>query len=201
MFSKVRIVAFLCACTGLAAAPAAALTFNIGSGAAQIYLRIGATGATTSTVAFNLSGSESILGSGTAILGTVAASAGSASAGETPNFPACPANYVRIVARVRAPGGNPRTATLQVTSSAALLHAASGNTIPFTEFGWDSDDATDFPSGTFTGGTQVITPTIASSRETGACHRFKFLNSQVYPASVGGTGFYSGSVTYNLNAP
>lgn len=186
----------------LAFAPcAAALTFNIANGSAQIYLRVGAIGATTSTVAFNLTGSESTLGSGTPIFGAVAASAGSLSATETPNFPACPANHVRIVARVRAPGGNPRTATLQVTSSGALLHAATGSTIPFTEFGWDSDEAADFPSGTFTGGTQVISPALASSRETGACHRFKFLNSQVYPASVGGTGFYSGSVTYNLNAP
>jgi hypothetical protein len=105
------------------------------------------------------------------------------------------------VARVRAPPGNPRTGTLQVTSSTALVHAASGNTIPFTEFGWDSDDATEFASGTFTGGTQVLNPTIASSSETGACHRFKFLNSQVYPGSVGGTGAYQGSVVYNLSAP
>ena len=200
MFVKPRFASILAAAGALAAAPAAALTFNIGNGSAQIYLRIGATGATTSTVAFNLTGSESILGSGTPIYGTVAASAGAASA-ETTNFPACPANHVRIVARVRAPGGNPRTGTLQVTSSVAMVHAASGSQIPFTEFGWDSDDATDFGSGTFTGAAQVLTPAITSSRETGACHRFKFLNSQVYPASVGGTGFYSGSVTYNLNAP
>ena len=179
---------------------AAALTFNIGNGSAQIYLRVGATGGAVSTVAFNLAGSEAILGNGTAIYGAVAASAGAASA-ETTNFAACPANHVRIVARVRAPGGNPRTGTLQVTSSTALVHAASGNTIPFTEFGWDSDDATEFASGTFSGGTQVLNPTITSSRETGACHRFKFLNRQVYRGSVGGTGFYQGSVTYNLNAP
>ena len=179
---------------------AAALTFNIGNGAAQIYLRVGATGGAVSTVQFNLTGSEAILGDGTQIFGTTAASAGAASA-ETANFGVCPANYVRIVARVRAPGGNPRTGTLQVTSSAALVHAASGNAIPFTEFGWDSDDATEFASGTFSGSTQVLSPSIVSSRETGACHRFKFLNSQVYPGSVGGAGFYQGSVTYNLTAP
>ena len=195
-----RFTRFVASSAFLVALPAAALTFNIGNGSAQIYLRVGATGGTLSTVAFNLTGSESILGNGTAIYGTVAASAGAASA-ETTNFPACPANHVRIVARVRAPGGNPRTGTLQVTSSGALTHAASGNTIPFTEFGWDSDDATEFASGTFTGGTQVLGPTIPSSNETGACHRFKFLNTQVYPGSVGGTGFYQGSVTYNLNAP
>lgn len=197
MFVKHRI-AFLIAAGALAAPPAVALTFNISNGSAQIYLRVGATGATVSTVAFNLSGSEAILGTGTPIYGSVAASAGSASA-ETANFPACPAGYVRIVARVRAPGGNPRTGTLQVTSSSALVHG--GNQIPFTEFGWDSDDATDFGSGTFSGGTQVLTPAINSSREVGACHRFKFLNQQVYPPSAGGTGFYSGSVTYNLAAP
>lgn len=195
--SHIRSISLLAT---LAAAPAAALTFDIGNGSPQIYLRIGATGGTVSTVAFNLSGSEAILGSGTVIYGTTAASAGAASA-ETANFAACPANYVRIVARVRAPGGNPRTGTLQVTSSGSLVHAATGNTIPFTEFGWDSDDASEFTSGTFSGGTQVLSPTIASSRETGACHRFKFLNSTVYPGSVGGAGFYTGSVTYNLNAP
>ena len=196
-FPLIRVLASLAA---LPVTAAQALTFNIGNGSAQIYLRVGATGGTVSTVQFNLSGSEAILGNGTPIFGTVAASAGAASA-ETANFAACPANYVRIVARVRAPGGNPRTGTLQVTSSTALTHAATGNTIPFTEFGWDSDDATEFASGTFTGGTQVIGPAIASSSETGACHRFKFLNSTVYPGSVGGAGFYQGSVTYNLNAP
>ena len=44
---------------------AQALSFNIGNGSPQIYLRVGATGGTVSTVQFNLTGSESTLGNGT----------------------------------------------------------------------------------------------------------------------------------------
>ena len=51
-----RFPALIAATSLLATGPAAALTFNIGNGAAQIYLRVGAVGGTVSTVAFNLSG-------------------------------------------------------------------------------------------------------------------------------------------------
>lgn len=191
----------LVALLGVALAPdAEALTFLIANGAPQIYLRIGQTGGTTPVVSINLAGSTGILGNGTPVLGTVAAAAGGFS-GQTANFPACPANYVRIVARARSTAGVPRTATLQVNSSANLVHAASGNAIPFTQIGWISDDAADLPSGMFTGAAGQVLATLATSREIGACHRFQFLNTQVYPASIGGTGFYTGNVTYNLNMP
>jgi hypothetical protein len=183
-------------------APAHALQFAIANGAAQIYLRVGATGGTVSIVNFNLAGQAGILGSGTPISGTVAASAGAASA-QTANFPACPANQVRIVARARAPAGAPRIATLQVTAPANLVHAASGNTIPFSEVGWISSEPVDIPSGTFAAGATVIlrNNNINTSQEIGTCNLFQFLNASVYPGSVGGTGYYQGTVTYNLVMP
>ena len=184
------------------AMPADALQFPIANGAAQIYLRVGATGGTTSIVTFDLTGQAGILGTGTPIAGTVAASAGAFSA-QTANFPACPANQVRIVARARAPGGAPRIATLQVSAPANLIHAASGNTIPFSEVGWISSEPADIPSGTFAaGGTVVLrNNNINTSQEIGTCNQFNFLNVGVYPGSVGGTGYYQGTVTYNLAMP
>lgn len=184
------------------AAPAQALQFAIADGAAQIYLRVGATGGTVSVVSFTLAGQEGILGTGTPIAGTVVASAGAFSA-QTANFPACPANQVRIVARVRSTAGAPRIGTLQVTAPASLVHAASGNTIPFNEIGWISSEPVDIPSGTFAAGGTVIlrNNNINTSQEIGTCNQFNFLNVGVYPASLGGTGYYQGIVTYNLTMP
>lgn len=185
-----------------AALPALALQFPIANGAAQIYLRVGATGGTTSVVSFVLTGQEGILGTGTPIAGTVAASAGAFSAAQTPNFPACPANQVRIVARARSTAGAPRVATLQVSAPADLIHAASGNTIPFGEIGWVSSEPADIPSGTFSGGgVVVLRNNINTSQEIGTCNQFNFLNVGVYPGSVGGTGYYQGNATYNLVMP
>lgn len=185
-----------------AAVPAQALQFAIANGAAQIYLRVGATGGTVSVVSFTLAGQEGILGSGTPIAGTVAASAGAFS-GQTANFPACPANQVRIVARVRSTAGAPRIGTLQVSAPATLIHAASGNSIPFNEIGWVSSEPVDIPSGTFAAGGTVMlrNNNINTSQEIGTCNQFNFLNVGVYPASLGGTGYYQGIVTYNLVMP
>lgn len=185
-----------------AAAPAFALQFAIPNGTAQIYLRVGATGGTVSIVNFNLAGSVAILGNGTPIPGTVAGSAGAASA-QTANFPACPANQVRIVARARNPVGVPRTATLRVSAPANLTHAASGNTIPFNQIDWVSSEPADIPSGTFAAGATVVlrNNNITTSREIGTCNQFRFVNTTVYPGSVGGAGYYTGTVTYNLVMP
>jgi hypothetical protein len=196
-----RWVATLAAAAiSLASTGASALTFVIANGAAQIYLRIGQTGGTVPVVTIDLTGSTGILGNGTPVLGTVVAQAGAAS-GQTANFPACPANYVRLVARARSTAAAPRTATFQVNSSTNLVHAASGNTMPFTQIGWVSDDAVDLPAGTFTGAAGQLLATINTSREVGACHRFQFMNTQIFPASTGGTGYYQGTVVYNLNMP
>ena len=169
-----------------------ALTFVIANGAPQIYLRIGQTGGTDSVVNFAVTGANA--GNGTAILGTVPANAGAASAAETPNFAVCPGNYVRIVARARSTVGAPRTASLTVNSTAGIV--SGGNTIPFTQFDWISDDAADLPAGAFTGAPAQPLTTFITSREVGACHRFRYLNTQVYPS-----GTYTGNVIYNLQMP
>jgi hypothetical protein len=169
-----------------------ALTFVIANGTPQIYLRIGRTGGTASVVSFTVTGANG--GNGTPIAGTVPANAGAASAAETPNFAVCPGNYVRIVARARSTAGTPRTATLTVNSTAGIVSGA--NTIPFTQFDWISDDAADLPAGTFTGAPSQPLTSFTTSREVGACHQFRFLNTQVYPA-----GTYAGNLIYNLQMP
>jgi hypothetical protein len=169
-----------------------ALTFVIANGTAQIYLRIGQTGGTVNVVSFAVTGANG--GNGTAIAGTVVAAAGAASAAQTPNFAACPANYVRIVARARSTAAAPRTATLSVNSTASI--SGGGNTIPFTQFDWVSDDAADLPAGTFTGAPAQPLTSFTTSREVGACHQFRFLNTQVYPS-----GTYTGNLVYNLQMP
>ncbi len=176
-----------CACL-----PAQALTFVIPNGTAQIYLRIGQTGGTTNTVAFAVTGANA--GTGTPIAGTVVAAAGAFSAAQTPNFPACAANNVRIVARARSTLAAPRTATLSVNSTGGLVSGA--NTIPFTQFDWTSDDATSLPAGAFAGVAAQPLVSFVTSREVGACHQFRYLNTQVYPA-----GTYTGTLVYTLNMP
>jgi hypothetical protein len=183
-------------CLGLAAIVAIAeeanaLTFVIANGTPQIYLRVGQTGRTPSVVNFAVTGANA--GNATPIAGTVTANAGSASAAQTPNFAACPANYVRIVARARSTTAG-RAASLTVNSTAGI--ASGGNTIPFTQFDWISDDAADLPSGTFTGAASQPLVTFLSSREVGACHQFRYLNTQVYPS-----GSYTGNLIYNLQMP
>jgi hypothetical protein len=169
--------------------PAAALTVVIANGAAQLFLRVGRTGGATSVVTFTVPAASA--GTGTPVLATAPANAGSAQA---PNFPAaCPGNSVRIMARARAPVANTRTASLRVNSSGNLVSGA--NTIPFTDFDWTSSDA-EIPSGAFSGSTTQLLATFQNSREISVCHQFRFLNSNVYPA-----GTYTGALIYNLNMP
>jgi len=173
-----------------AAPPSHALTFNIANGGAQIYLRIGQTGGTVSIVTFPVTAANA----GTGIVAGTAPAAAGAFSPQTGNFPACGANFVRIVARARAPVANTRTATLSVTSTGSL--SAGANTIPFTKFSWISDDVADLPGGAFLGVANQALVSFQNSREVGACHRFQFLNDTVYAP-----GTYNGTVTYNLAMP
>lgn len=179
----------LVAILGLAILPAEAAQVVIANGGAQIYLRIGRTGGATSTVSFAVP--ASVAGTGTPVLGTALANAGSA---ELPNFPAaCPANHVRIVATARAPASNTRTATLRVNSSGVL--ASGPNSIPFTDFDWISTDP-EIPSGPFSGSATQFLYSFMNSRSVSVCHQFRFLNTNVYPP-----GTYTGTLVYNLNMP
>jgi hypothetical protein len=167
-----------------------AVTVVVGGGAAEIALRVGATGGTISTVAF--APAAATAGSGTVVLGTTNTAAGSAQA---PNFAtACAANNVRIWARARSTVANSRTATLQVNSSGNLV--SGGNAIPFTDFGWVTSAGTEIASGNFSGSPTQPLMTFQNSREVSVCLRFQFNNTTIYPA-----GTYTGQLTFNLQMP
>lgn len=174
----------------LAAGPASALTVVIGNAAPQIALRVGATGGTISVVNFAVAAATA--GTGTPVLGTTAASAGSAQA---PNFgTACAANNVRIWARARSTLASPRTATLTVNSSGGI--ASGANTIPYTDFSWVSSGGTEIPSGAFSGATSQPLLSFATSQEISVCLRFQFANTTIYPP-----GTYTGQLVYSLQMP
>jgi hypothetical protein len=92
------------------------------------------------------------------------------------------------------------TATLTVTTSAADLTNATGDTIPFSQISWTSSGnrssgAEPIPSGAFTGGTQALASfPVNTWRES--CHTFSYANA----ANVA-PGTYTGRATYTLSAP
>lgn len=110
-----------------------------------------------------------------------------------------PPAQVYIGGFFRLPGSS-GTATLSVTTSAANLVNATGDTIPFSQVSWTSSGIGDtgaqpIPSGTFTGGTQSLALfPVNTWRES--CHTFSYANA----ASVA-AGTYSGRATYTLSAP
>lgn len=110
-----------------------------------------------------------------------------------------PPSQVYIGGFFRLPGTT-GTATLSVTTSAANLVSASGDTIPFSQVSWTSSGIGDagaqpIPAGTFTGGTQTLaTFPVNTWRES--CHTFSYANA----ASVA-AGTYTGRATYTLSAP
>jgi hypothetical protein len=190
--SRSRFTARLMAAAALLAltASAHAVTVVIGGGAAEIALRVGATAGTISTVTF--APAAATAGSGTLVLGTTNAAAGSAQA---PNFgAACAANNVRIWARARAPVAATRTATLQVNSSGNLI--SGGNSIPFTDFGWVTSAGTEIASANFSGSATQTLMTFQNSNEVSVCLRFQFLNTTIYPS-----GAYTGQLTFILAMP
>ncbi|MBK8324080.1 MAG: hypothetical protein IPL06_15440 [Betaproteobacteria bacterium] len=172
------------------ALPASAITVVVADGAPEIALRVGATGGTISQVSFAVAAATA--GTGTLILGTTNAAAGSAQA---PNFgTACAGNNVRIWARARSTAFSPRTATLTVNGSGNLTSGA--NTIPLTNFGWVTSGGTEIASGNFTGSPTQALLSFGTTREVSVCKRFQFLNTTIYPS-----GTYTGQVTYSLQMP
>ena len=169
---------------------ARALTVNVGNGVAEIALRVGAPGATISTVNFAVAAATA--GTGAPVLGTTNAAAGSAQA---PNFgTACGANTVRVWARARSAVGNSRTATLTVNGSGTLVSGA--NSIPITDFDWITSGGAEIASGAFSGAASQTLLAFQNSREVSVCLRYRFLNTTVYPA-----GTYTGQIIYNLQMP
>ena len=169
---------------------ARALTVNVGNGVAEIALRVGAPGATISTVNFAVAAATA--GTGAPVLGTTNAAAGGAQA---PNFgTACGANTVRVWARARSAVGNSRTATLTVNGSGTLVSGA--NSIPITDFDWITSGGAEIASGAFSGAASQTLLAFQNSREVSVCLRYRFLNTTVYPA-----GTYTGQIIYNLQMP
>jgi hypothetical protein len=190
--SRLRATAGMATLLGalLATSEAHALTVAVGNGAAEIALRVGAPGGTISTVTFAVAAATA--GTGTPVVGTTNAAAGSAQA---PNFgTACGANTVRIWARARSAVGNSRTATLTVNGSGTLVSGA--NSIPITDFDWVTSGGTEIASGAFTGSASQTLLTFQNSREVSVCLQHRFLNSTVYPS-----GTYTGQILYTLQMP
>jgi hypothetical protein len=116
------------------------------------------------------------------------------------NYSFCnPPTQVYIGGFYRLPG-NVGTATLSVTTSAANLVDAAGDTIPFSQISWTSSGNGDagaevIPGGTFTGGTQTLA-SLGVNTWNESCHTFSYANA----ASVA-AGTYTGRATYTLSAP
>lgn len=173
-----------------AAGEARAVTVAVANGAAEIALRVGATAATISTVTFAVAAATA--GTGTPVLGTTNAAAGSAQA---PNFAtACGGNTVRIWARARSAVAASRTATLTVNGSGTLVSGA--NSIPITDFDWITSGGAEIASGAFSGAATQTLLTFQNSAEVSVCLQYRFLNTTVYPA-----GTYTGQIIYNLQMP
>jgi hypothetical protein len=188
---------------------ASAYVVNIGTGTRAIYLQVG-NGSFTGT--YQGGGTPGKNATVNQVTVTVpAAQVGSGTAQQMTsnstqansfydNFTFCnPPVQVYIGGFFRLPGAV-GTATLTVTTSAANLTNATGDTIPFSQISWTSSGIGDagaepIPGGTFTGGTQTLASfPVNTWRES--CHTFSYANA----ASVA-SGTYTGRATYTLSAP
>jgi hypothetical protein len=193
----------------LGAPVASAYTVNINSGTRAIYLQVG-NGSFTGT--YSGGGTPGVNATINKVSVTVpAAQVGNGTAQQMTsdstqavsfydNYSFCnPPTQVYIGGFYRLPG-NSGTATLSVTTSAANLVDAAGDTIPFSQISWTSsgngDTGTEvIPGGTFTGGTQTLT-TFKVNTWNESCHTFSYAN-----ASSVAAGTYTGRATYTLSAP
>jgi hypothetical protein len=205
-----RVRRALLAIGAIAMAGAAhAFTVNIGTGTRAIYLQVGngsftgtysaggtpRANATINKVSVTVPAAQ--VGSGTAQPMT---SDSTQATSFYDNFAFCnPPAQVYIGGFFRLPG-TVGTATLSVTTSAANLVNATGDTIPFSQISWASSGNGDvgaqpIPAGAFTGATQTLaTFPVNTWRES--CHTFSYANT----ASVA-SGTYTGRATYTLSAP
>ena len=186
-----RIAVAICAAAVMGVVcDARAVTVAVANGAAEIALRVGATGATISTVNFAVTGATA--GTGAPIAGTTNAAASSA---QGANFPtACAVNSVRVWARARSAVSSSRTATLTVNGSGTLVSGT--NSIPITDFDWITSGGSEIASGAFSGSSSQMLMTFQNSAEVSVCLQYRFLNTTVYPA-----GTYTGQIIYNLQMP
>src|SRR6202171_694860 len=188
-------------CVIAAATPEArAFTVDIGPGTRAIYLQVGngsftgtysgggtpGNNATVNRVSVTVSAAP--VGSGSAQQMT---SDSTQAVSYYDNFTFCnPPVQVYIGGFYRLPGAA-GTATLSVTTSAANLVNATGDTIPFSQISWTSSGNSDagaqpIPAGAFTGGTQTLA-TFGVNTWNESCHTFSYANI----ASVA-SGTYTG---------
>jgi hypothetical protein len=198
------VLAMACA----AAAGASAFSVSISPGSHAVYLQVGmgsftgnyATGGTGRSNAtinkLTVTVPASALGSGTP---QQMASDSTQSTSFYDGRTFCnPPSEVYIGGYVRSGAGNP-AASLTVATSAANLTNASGDTIPFSQISWTASgigDATQaIPSGTFTGGTQMLA-NFGTNQWKESCHTFSYSNTANVAA-----GTYTGRATYTLSMP
>jgi hypothetical protein len=197
------------ACAMLFGATAGAYTVNINPGTRGIFLQVGngtftGTFASGGTPKNNSTINKVSVTVPAASMGTGAAQQMSSDSTQSlsfyDNYDFCDAPVeVYIGGFFRLPG-NSGTATLSVTTSAANLVDAAGDTIPFSQITWTSagngdTGAEPIPAGTFTGGTQTLaTFPVNTWRES--CHTFTYAN-----AARVASGTYTGRATYTLSAP
>jgi hypothetical protein len=207
--SRAATKALLAGVIGAGATIACAYTVNITAGTRAIYLQVG-NGSYTGTYTGNGTPGKNTtinkvsvtvpaaqVGNGTAQQMT---SDSTQAVSYYDNYSFCnPPIQVYIGGFFRLPGAT-GTATLSVSTSAANLVDAAGDTIPFSQISWAStgngDTGTEaIPGGAFTGGTQTLT-TFKVNTWNESCHTFSYANA----ASVA-AGTYTGRATYTLSAP
>jgi len=201
-----RVIATIASC---AIAGALAFSVNIGAGTRAIYLQVG-NGSFTGTYSGGGTPGKNATVNKVSVsvpanaVGTGAAQQMSSDSTQATsyydNYNFCnPPVQVYVGGFFRQPGAT-GTATLSVTTSAANLVNATGDTIPFSQISWTSTGNGDagvevIPGGTFTGGTQTLA-TIGVNTWNESCHTFTYANT----ASVA-AGTYTGRATYTLSAP
>lgn len=206
---KSLVRAFALLALALAQGEASGYSVNITAGTRALYLQVGngsftgtysgggtpGNNATINTVSVAVPANA--VGSGVAQQMT---SNSGAAASFYDNFTFCsPPVQVYVGGFYRRPGAV-GTATLSVTTSAANLVNATGDTIPFSQISWTSTGIGDagvevIPGGTFTGGTQTLA-TFNGNTWNESCHTFSYANT----SSVA-SGTYTGRATYTLSAP
>ena len=188
---------------------ACAFSVNIGTGTRAIYLQVGNGSFTGTYSGGGTPGNNATVNRVTVtvpanVLGTGAAQQMTSNSTQAvsyyDNYNFCnPPIQVYVGGFFRLPGTT-GTATLSVTTSAANLVNATGDTIPFSQVSWTSTGNGDtgaevIPGGTFTGGTQTLA-TFGVNTWNESCHTFSYANA----ASVA-AGTYTGRATYTLSAP
>jgi hypothetical protein len=193
----------------LASAGASAFTANISPGTRAIYFQVGNGSFTGTYSSGGTPGNNATVNKVTVSVPAASVGSGTAQAMTTDSTAATSFYdsfaFCNVPAQVylggffRLPGAT-GTATLSVTTSAANLVNATGDTIPFSQVSWTSSGNSDtgaqpIPAGTFTGGTQTLASfPVNTWRES--CHTFSYANA----ASVA-AGTYTGRATYTLSAP